>query len=96
MVIGILLIVASLVLFYLFWRSTKSSNQSTANNKVTKDVLKANEQELQQIPKLNLGRIMIYFGTQTGTSSKMAEYLAEEATEKGFQPIIIDLQNISY
>ena len=39
-----------------------------------------------------LGRVRIYFGTQTGTAAKLAEQLAEEGTEQGFEPEVVDLK----
>ena len=46
--------------------------------------------------KKSLGELQVFFASQTGTASKMASMFAEEATEHGFNGIVIDLKNISH
>jgi sulfite reductase alpha subunit-like flavoprotein len=48
----------------------------------------------QKEEPVHLGRIRIYFGSQTGAAAKLSEQLAEEGTEQGFEPEVIDLKDV--
>jgi sulfite reductase alpha subunit-like flavoprotein len=64
--------------------------------KVTKDVAVKVEQKREEKvqEKVSYGEVTIFYGSQTGTSAKLSEQLAEEATEQGFVPEVVDLKNV--
>lgn len=53
------------------------------------------EEKIETKEKVNYGQICIFYGSQTGTAAKLAEQLGEEATDFGFEPVIVDLKNVA-
>ena len=52
--------------------------------------------EEPEVLKKNLGELQVFFASQTGTAAKMASMFAEEASDHGFNGVVIDLKNLSH